>query len=42
MLGGLAGLLSPRVSAFLHNAATAAVAVASMRPYLRDDEAQKG
>jgi Cu2+-exporting ATPase len=37
MLGGLAGLLSPRVSAFLHNAATAAVAVSSMRPYLRDD-----
>jgi Cu2+-exporting ATPase len=42
MLGGLAGLLSPRVSAFLHNTATAAVAVSSMRPYLSCDEAQKG
>ncbi|MDR2603826.1 MAG: heavy metal translocating P-type ATPase [Desulfovibrio sp.] len=41
MLGGLAGLLSPRVSAFLHNAATAAVAVSSMRPYLRGDETQQ-
>jgi Cu2+-exporting ATPase len=38
LLGGLAGLLSPRVSAFFHNAATAAVAVASMRPYLIDGE----
>jgi Cu2+-exporting ATPase len=38
LLGGLAGLFSPRVSAFFHNAATAAVAVSSMRPYLSRGE----
>jgi hypothetical protein len=36
------GLLSPRVSAFMHNAATAAVAVSSMRPYLGGDDTQMG
>jgi Cu2+-exporting ATPase len=38
LLGGLVGLLRPGVSAFFHNAVTAAIAVSSMRPYMQDDE----
>ena len=34
LLGGLFGVLSPGISAFLHNAATAAGAVSGIRPML--------
>lgn len=38
LMGGLMGLLMPGVSAFLHNATTAAIAVSSVRPYLPLEE----
>ncbi|MDR2820374.1 MAG: heavy metal translocating P-type ATPase [Desulfovibrio sp.] len=37
LTGGLLGLLTPGVSAFLHNATTAAIAVSSVRPLLPED-----
>jgi Cu2+-exporting ATPase len=37
LAGGLSGVLSPGVSAFLHNASTAALAVQSMTPLLPED-----
>ncbi len=42
LLGGLTGLLSAGVSAFLHNTVTSAIAVNSMRPYLEALPAPEG
>lgn len=39
LLGGLGGVLTPNISAFLHNATTAALAVASLRPVLGPEDA---
>lgn len=36
LLGGLSGLLTPGLSALLHNAATAAIALSSLRPFLAE------
>jgi len=38
LFGGLMGILTPGLSAFLHNASTAAIAVSSVRPMLPPDE----
>jgi Cu2+-exporting ATPase len=45
LAGGLLGLLSPGISAFLHNALTSAIAVSSIRPFasttFHDDNYQR-
>ena len=41
MLLGAAGIVTPTVSAFLHNSSTLTIALASMRNYLPDKEGEK-
>jgi heavy metal translocating P-type ATPase len=42
LLGGLFGILTPSVSAYLHNFSTMLISAASMRPCLPDAEADNG
>jgi cation transport ATPase len=41
MLLGASGTITPTASAFLHNSSTLAIALASMRNYLYDEEGRK-